>query len=75
MKTIHNARVQLLATLLNTAAGSSITVGAVAPVASSYFYNPVGLTLRTVAVGAIAWIMVAIMLHIGGILILGRLRE
>jgi RsiW-degrading membrane proteinase PrsW (M82 family) len=75
MKTVHNARVQLLATLLNTAAGSSFTVGVAAPLASAYFYNPAGLTTRTVAMGAIVWITAAAMLHIIAIWTLGRLRE
>jgi hypothetical protein len=37
MHTVHNARVQLIATLLNTMAGSSFTVGVVAPIAAAIF--------------------------------------
>jgi hypothetical protein len=40
--TVHNARVQLLANLLNTMAGSSFTVGVAAPIAATFFYNPAG---------------------------------
>jgi hypothetical protein len=34
MHAIHNARIQLLATLLNTLAGTSFTVGIAAPIAA-----------------------------------------
>ena len=34
MHTVHNARIQLLATLLNTMAGTSFTVGVAAPIAA-----------------------------------------
>jgi hypothetical protein len=34
---IHNARIQLLATLLNTMAGTSFTVGIAAPIAAGIF--------------------------------------
>jgi hypothetical protein len=74
MNIIHNARIMLLATLLNTMAGSSFTVGVAAPIAAAFFYNPVGLRLTSVAVGAITWIIIAAALHIGAQRILGRLR-
>jgi hypothetical protein len=39
MHTVHNARIQLLATLLNTMAGTSFTVGIAAPIAAGIFYG------------------------------------
>jgi hypothetical protein len=36
VNTIHNARMQLLANLLNTMAGSSFTVGVAAPIAAAW---------------------------------------
>jgi len=38
MHTVHNARIQLLATLLNTMAGT-FTVGIAAPIAAGIFYG------------------------------------
>ena len=39
MHAIHNARIQLLATLLNTMAGTCFTVGIAAPIAAVFFYG------------------------------------
>ncbi len=75
MHTIHNARVTLLANLLNTMAGSSFTVGVAAPVAATFFYNPAGLSLTSVAVGAAAWITIATVLHLTAQRFLGGLRS
>ena len=36
MHTIHNARIQLLSTLLNTMAGASFAVGVAAPIAAAF---------------------------------------
>ncbi len=51
---IHNARVTLFASLLNTMAGSSFTVGVVAPIAATFFYSPSGLRLSLVVIGVSA---------------------
>jgi hypothetical protein len=37
MHTVHNARITLLATLLNTMAGASFAVGVAAPIAAAFF--------------------------------------
>lgn len=37
MHLVHNARVTLFATILNTMAGSSYTVGVAAPIATTFF--------------------------------------
>jgi hypothetical protein len=60
---VHNARVQLLANLLNTMAGSSFTVGVAAPIAAFYFYGTATLTLLRIALGACAWLTIAAVLH------------
>ncbi len=75
MHTVHNARVQLVATLLNTAAGSSFTVGVAAPIAAAIFYNPGGLRISLLVIGVAVWIIIAILLHLGAQLIIGRLRS
>ena len=75
MHTVHNARVQLLANLLNTMAGSSFTVGVAAPIAAALFYNPAGLRLIAVFIGVGVWIVIAIVLHLLAQRVLGRLRQ
>lgn len=75
MHAIHNARVNLLANLLNTMAGSSFTVGVAAPIAAAFFYNPAGLRLIVVLFGACVWITVAIVLHLLAQHVLGKLRQ
>ena len=74
MHTVHNARITLLATLLNTMAGSSFTVGVAAPIAATFFYNPAGLPLTAVATGAAIWIAIASVLHLLAQRVLGGLR-
>jgi hypothetical protein len=64
MHAIHNARITLLANLLNTMAGSSFTVGVAAPIAAAFFCHPAGLPLTAVSIGAGVWISVAIVLHL-----------
>jgi hypothetical protein len=75
MNTIHNARITMFATLLNTMAGSSFTVGVAAPIAASFFYNPVGAHLTNVLGGVAFWLILAILLHIAAQRVLGGLRE
>jgi predicted Na+-dependent transporter len=58
MSLVHNERVKLLATALNTAGGSSLTVGVLAPVAAA-FYNvnaASGVPLPTIVAGAAIWL-------------------
>lgn len=71
---IHNERIKLLANLLNAIAGSSFTIGVAAPIASVFFYNPAGLRVSVVVIGAAVWAMVAVSLHLVAEHTLGRLR-
>jgi hypothetical protein len=75
MHAIHNARITLFASLLNTMAGSSFTVGVVAPIAATFFYNPTGLHIPLIAIGAMIWTGVAALLHLCAQHVLGRLRS
>ncbi len=75
MHTIHNARVTLLANLLNAMAGSSFTVGVAAPIAATFFYNPNGLLTTQVLVGCGVWIIIAAILHLVAQRALGGLRS
>ena len=74
---IHNERLKLLANLLNAMAGSSYAIGVAAPVAAAFFYRAggSGLSLSTVAVGAAAWLGMAVVLHLAAQRVLGGLRE
>jgi hypothetical protein len=60
---IHNARIQLLATLLNTMAGTCFTVGIAAPIAAVFFYGAASLPLRAVVAGVLFWFLIAAALH------------
>jgi hypothetical protein len=53
MHTIHNARIALLANLLNTIAGSSFAIGVLTPIAAVFFYSaaPAGLRLGSIVIG------------------------
>ena len=75
MKAVHNARIQLLANLLNAMAGSSFTVGVAAPVAASFFYSAGSLRLAAVIVGVVFWLAIATVLHFAAQRVLGGLRE
>jgi hypothetical protein len=75
MNTVHNARVQLLANLLNAMAGSSFTVGVAAPVAASVFYSASSLRVVAVAIGVGFWLVVATVLHLAAQRVLGGLRN
>jgi hypothetical protein len=75
MHTIHNARVQLLATLLNTMAGASFAVGVAAPIAAAFFYGAAGIPVHSVVIGAIIWLAVAGGLHGHPQVMLGGLRS
>ena len=76
MNTVHNARITLLANLLNTMAASSVAIGVLTPVAAVFFYNaaPAGLRWPTIVFGALYWLLTAIVLHICGRAVLGSLR-
>lgn len=75
MHTIHNARITLLATLLNTMAGASFAVGVAAPIAAAFFYNGVSVTVHSAVIGAIFWLGAAGALHAIAQAVLGGLRS
>jgi hypothetical protein len=74
MHATHNARITLLANLLNTMARTCFTVGVAATIAAAFFFNPAGLRLKFVAIGAVIWIIIAAALDLGAQHTLGRLR-
>jgi len=74
MHVIHNARIQLLAILLNTLAGTSFTVGIAAPIAAGIFYGQ-GIPVHAVITGAIVWAVPVVVLHGIAQIVLGGLRQ
>ena len=69
MSTIHNARINLLATALNNVALAFIVAGFVAPAVTGQL--PAGGR----AVVSIAWIGLGVGIHLCAQLVLGRLRQ
>jgi hypothetical protein len=65
---IHNARIQLLATLLNNAALAFIVAGFIAPATSG------NLHAGWQAVTTSAWVALGVGLHFSARAVLGRLR-
>jgi hypothetical protein len=76
MHTVHNARIQLLATLLNTMAGSCFAIGVLTPIAAAFFYRaaPASLSLGAIALGTAFWFAATVMLHLAARWVLGALR-
>jgi hypothetical protein len=77
MSLIHNERTKLLATALNAAAGTSFTVGVLAPIAAA-FYNvsaTSGVALPTIMIGVIVWFFAAGALHLAARYVLRGLKE
>ena len=68
MHTIHNARIQLLATLLNNAALAFFVAAFIAPAASGH------LDLGWHIVTILTWVGFGVGLHFGAWAVLGRLR-
>jgi hypothetical protein len=68
MHAIHNARIQLLATLLNNAGLAFIVAGFIAPAASNQLHG--GLQ----AAATVAWVGLGVGLHFIARAVLGRLR-
>jgi len=77
MHTVHNARIMLLANLLNTMAGSSFAIGVLTPLAAAVFYSaaPAGLHLSAIIVGIVFWLVASTVLHMAGRMVLGGLRQ
>jgi hypothetical protein len=69
MHTVHNARIQLLATAVNNLALAVIVAGFVAPAASGQLQGGSRVLVT------LAWIGFGLVLHGCGQLVLGRLRQ
>ncbi len=69
MHTVHNARVQLLATMVNNIAVAFVVAGFVAPAVTGQLPD------AGRAVVTLAWIGTGIALHFIAHLVLGRLRQ
>jgi uncharacterized membrane protein len=74
MNLVHNERIRLLASLLNTMAGSSFTVGVAAPVAASFFYGVASLPISAIVIDVVFWLSIAAVLHSLAQYLLGALR-
>lgn len=72
MHIVHNERLKLRAALLNTAAGSSFTVGVLAPIAAAYYSAASTPELWTIILGVVMWLLTAVVLHLSADYILGR---
>lgn len=65
MSVLHNERVKLTATWLNTLASATATVGTLAPFASvAYGVGPPNQGLATLLPGAAVWLSGAFALHL-----------
>ncbi len=74
----RDEKIKLTANLLNTAAGSSFTVGVVAPAVAVYLNlgdATAKVPLRDLILSVVFWLFAATMLHLGGRAILNRLDE
>jgi hypothetical protein len=69
----RNAHFQLLATLLNTMANASFTVGIAAPIAAGVFYGQ-SIPVHAVETGAIVWALPVVFLHVLAQIVLRGLR-
>lgn len=74
--TIRNERTKLTATWLNTAAGTSLAVGVLGPLAGAYFgYAGLApLAFSTFTGGVLLWLVAALLLHAAARFILGELK-
>jgi len=73
---IHNERVKLRATAINTMTTSCFAIGVLAPVATS-FYNLISdrVPVHTVVIGIVFWFGVALWLHRQATTVLESLKE
>jgi hypothetical protein len=69
MHAVHNARIQLLATALNNLALAVVVAGLVAPAVTGQLQGGWRLLVT------LAWVRFWIILHVGGQVVLGRLRQ
>lgn len=69
----RNAHFQLLATLLNTMANASFTVGIAAPIAAGVFYGQ-SISVHAIETGAMVWVVPLVILHAAGQIVLRGIR-
>lgn len=75
MSLVHNERVKLTATFLNTLASASVVAGGISPlVALVYGFGATSLAGWLIAMVAVMWIFVGVGLHLFARVILGRLK-
>ncbi len=77
MSLTHNERIKLTATYLNTAAGSCLTAGVIAPLAAAVFGLTGGaapLSRLTLPIGVTMFLFVSLGLHLAARYALGGLR-
>ena len=75
MNLVHNERVKLLATLLNTVAAAAFVVGALTPFTGILTAGSGAMVSVRGAVIGVVWLMACAMLHGAARLVLGGLRE
>jgi hypothetical protein len=73
--TIYNERVKLFAAALNGAAVASVALGVIAPLVTAFHFGGAARDPLRTAVEVSIWLFVAIVLHLGGQLVLGGLRR
>ena len=74
MNVIHNERAKYLATLVNTAAATSIAAGVIAPLVALTYRVPGPIAGVTAVLVSVVWLFVGVSLHLVVYVLLGRLR-
>ena len=69
LHTVHNARVQLIATMLNNIALAFIVAGFVAPTVAGRLSGSPGVIVT------VAWVATGLVIHLAAYLSLGRPRQ
>ena len=77
MPLIHNERVRLTATWVNTVAAATIVTGVIAPIAAIVFGLSMSGTLSKTSflLATLAWLLLGAILHLTARYILGSLQE
>ncbi|QFU15686.1 hypothetical protein GDR74_05345 [Microvirga thermotolerans] len=75
MSLIHNEQTKLTATWFNTIGTAAMTVGVLAPVATAlYGFAATPLQTETLVIGALAWLLAGLSLHLTARFVLRGLR-
>jgi hypothetical protein len=72
---IHNERIRLLASLLNSIASSAMWAGVVAPIAAAVVFEHPEFRPGAAVFGIFLWTGIGAILHVGGRAILGGLHD